>query len=159
MANATSKGLHRVTCSRTGTVWPTLHVRRDVPKDVRTRIGKSVFVATTGTTHEGDAKIVRDRLWRQWDAEIAEARALGDGPVVTLENALAAIEAWRWRRCRIASGVAGADEMARVGVAALFPGADLGSVTSPDTPPTTISVCRATPTRAARSKPRPPSRC
>ncbi|MBU1324318.1 MAG: tyrosine-type recombinase/integrase [Alphaproteobacteria bacterium] len=126
MADHSMRGLHKRKDPKTGKPWPMWFVRREVPTDVRERIGKSLFFQTTGTSHEADAKIVRDRLWREWDAQIAEARALGDGPVVTLENALSAIEAWRWRRCRIASGVAGVEEMARAGVAALFPGADLG---------------------------------
>lgn len=126
MADHSMRGLHKRKDPKTGKPWPMWFVRREVPKDVRSRLGKSLFFQTTGTSHEADAKIVRDRLWREWDSQIAEARAMGDGPVATLENALAAIEAWRWRRCRVASGAARAEDMARAGVAALFPGADVG---------------------------------
>ena len=81
--------------------YPTWYVRRDVPADVRGRMracGKpfgSVIKASTGETDHRSAERVAERLQAQWAAEIAQARALGIGPLMTAEAARTALEAWR----------------------------------------------------------------
>lgn len=84
----------------------TYYARRLVPDDLKARIGRSVWNVSTGTTVLAIARQERDRLWLQWDAEIAEAKALGSGPVAALQNVLAALDNWRRARCAIAADFA-----------------------------------------------------
>lgn len=78
--------------------FPTWHVRRDVPDDLRQRFGR-VLKKSTGESDHRKAERVADRIWQQWSEQFAAARALGTGPILTLDNALAAIEAWRSTSC------------------------------------------------------------
>ena len=110
--------MHRLRSPKTGEFEHTWFVRRDVPKDVRDRIGRRVWVQTTGRTDSRQASVVAERLWKAWGREIDEARALGDGPVMSLANVQVAIENWRRARCRAASGADYFDHLARRGVAA-----------------------------------------
>jgi integrase len=80
-----------------GGVWM---VRRRVPEDVRARIGKHEFVASTGTFDSRQAERRRDDLWREWDTAIAEARALGSHDPVALEQVTAALDRWKRDECR-----------------------------------------------------------
>lgn len=84
----------------------TYYARRLVPDDLKARIGRSVWNVSTGTTDLADARQERDRLWLRWDAEIAEAKALGAGPMATLPNVLAALDNWRRVRCAVAADFA-----------------------------------------------------
>jgi integrase len=84
----------------------TYYARRLVPDDLKARIGRSVWNVSTGTTDLAVARQERDRLWLQWDAEIAEAKALGAGPVATLQNVLTALDNWRRVRCAVAADFA-----------------------------------------------------
>ena len=87
-------------------VGQTWYVRRLVPDDVRERVGRGVWNVSARTTDLRVARQERDRLWRLWDTEIAEARAFGPGPVADLQAALAALENWRRARCAVAADFA-----------------------------------------------------
>ena len=114
-------GTYRIKDARTGRLGQTYFVRRDVPADVRERLGRRVWNETTGTRDLKVALAVAEARWKEWTEEIKQARALGPGPVMSIENATAAIDQWRRARCRKASGADYLDHLIRSGVGALFP--------------------------------------
>lgn len=95
-------------------VW---YVRRRVPKDLQGRLG-AVVRKSTGTADYGRAEKVAETIWREWDAEFAEARSLGGSPAATLEQVTTALDRWRAGECARAAG-ADVAEIARASVAAL----------------------------------------
>ncbi len=84
----------------------TWYLRRIVPADVRARIGKTAWHVSLETNDDRVARQARERLWRDWSAEIAEARSLGPGPVADLPAVLAAVDNWRRTRCGAAADFA-----------------------------------------------------
>lgn len=87
-----------------GGVW---YVRRVVPKEpacLRRRLERANWVVSTKTRDYARARHVRADLWAKWDAEIDEARRLGEGVAWDLARTLEEIEAWRWARCSILGG-------------------------------------------------------
>lgn len=111
-------GTYRFKNQKTGRLGPTYFVRRDVPADVRDRLGRRVWNETTGTTDLTVALAIAESKWRAWTEEIKQARALGAGPVMQTEHVLVAIDEWRRRRCRAASGADYLNLMLAKGVAA-----------------------------------------
>jgi len=105
MARPLARGMYRQRDARSGAVFPTWYVRRDVPKDLKAAFGKSVLVETTGETDDRRAAVVADRLWQQWSSEFAARRTSTGASVATLADALAAIERWRSRECAQAAGL------------------------------------------------------
>lgn len=130
------RGVYRIKDPKTGRLGQTYFVRRDVPADVRARIGRRVWNETTGSTDLKVARAVADAKWRGWGEEIAQARALGAGPVLSIENVASAIDQWRRARCRAASGAAFLDHLARAGVAAYLaaPGSGISANLSTELP-------------------------
>lgn len=84
----------------------TWYLRRIVPADVRARIGKTAWNVSLETNDDRVARQARERLWRDWSAEIAEARSLGPGPVADLPAVLVAVDNWRRVRCGAAADLA-----------------------------------------------------
>lgn len=111
-------GTYRIKDQKTGRLGQTYFVRRDVPADVRERLGRRVWNETTGTKDLRVARAVAEARWREWSEEIKQARALGPGPLLSVENVTAAIDQWRRGRCRAASGADFLDLLTRRGVAA-----------------------------------------
>lgn len=83
-----------------GGVWL---VRKVIPAPLRPRFGKHSFVQSTGETDRRKAEEVAKRLLKLWTAEI-KARSATTAPVATVEQAEAAIAAWRVLECDRASG-------------------------------------------------------
>ncbi|WP_312084054.1 site-specific integrase [Brevundimonas sp.] len=129
-------GVYRIKDPKTGRLGQTWFVRRDVPADVRERLGRRVWNETTGTTDLKVALKIAEARWRGWSDQIAQARALGAGPVMSLANATAAVDQWRRMRCRAASGGGFLDHLIRQGVAAYMaaPGAGISADLSVDLP-------------------------
>ena len=92
-----------------GGVWL---VRKVVPAPLRPLVGKHSFVQSTGETDRRKAEEVARRLQSLWTAEI-KARAATGSPAATVEQAEAAIAAWRVRECDRASGAAVIDAQRR----------------------------------------------
>ena len=91
---------------------PTWLVRRDVPADLRfraradgSRFGR-VLKASTGAADPRVARITAERLWDQWGAEFAQARASGSGPILTVDGAQVALARWRAQECASAGEMA-----------------------------------------------------
>lgn len=114
-------GVYRIKDHKTGRLGQTWFVRRDVPAKLRDRMGRRIWNETTGTTDFKVALKIAEAKWRDWTDQIAQARALGSGPVLSQANAIAAIDQWRRARCRKASGAEYLDHLIRSGVGALFP--------------------------------------
>ena len=110
-------GTYRIKDPKTGRMGQTYFVRRDVPTDVRERLGRRVWNETTGTKDLKVALAFAEARWREWSEEIRQARALGAGPVMQAENVLVAVDEWRRRRCRAASGANFLDLVVQRGVA------------------------------------------
>jgi integrase len=87
-----------------GGVWFVRRVVPQKPEYLRERLGRANWVASTKTPDYGRARHVRADLWAKWDAEIDEARRLGEGVAWDLARTLEEVEGWRWSRCSILGG-------------------------------------------------------
>ena len=86
------------------------YVRRVIPNDVRASIsgryrGKAWFVESTGEHSYAKAVTSARAIWAKWDDLIRDARALGSGPVATLEDVIGTLERWRLDRTLAAAGL------------------------------------------------------
>jgi integrase len=105
MSRQAKFGLYQLRDKRTGDLFPTYYTRRDVPKDVRSILGKAAFVASTGETRETEAVRVAERRWTEWGLEIAEARRSAGRGLASVESVVSALETWRRDRCGKAAGL------------------------------------------------------
>jgi len=113
MRRASRYGLFQLRDRRTRKLFPTHYTRRDVPADVRARLGNRL-TRSTGETSEEAALKVAERIWTEWDVEIAEARKLGGGPLATIESVSHALDDWRRERCAAAAGLPPARSLAEM---------------------------------------------
>lgn len=106
VADRSHQGLFQIKDARSGRAFPTWYFRLGVPADLRPAFdGRTKLIETTRETDHRRAAVVADRLRCQWKADFAEKRALGTGPVATLEQVLTAVDNWRRDQCAKAAGL------------------------------------------------------